>query len=420
MAFNDAPGRAEYISSGGQTVFPFSFKIYTDEDVKVYLTPSGQSADDVTDLLMLTNDYTVSINGDLGGTMTLIAGANSGDAVVIQRSLAITRLVDYQTGGDLLAGTLNLDQNYQTYLVADQQAENNRYLTLPASAVGVDTDLPAPTPFNFLQWNGSANALVNVNSLQADGFLWTAADVYTKTESNSTFVNITGDTMLGNLEVPSFSINGVEVSTTTGYKNILINGDKRVNQDAYAGGVLADGVYGYDMWKGADSDANIEQIIEQQNITTGTYTISWVGGGTATIDGNTGLSSGDSVAITVAGNISVKVPKASTDIQLESGTVATSFELRNFAIELSMAQRYYEIYNFSLLFSTYRVNEAFKTINVPFKVEKASPPTMSSITASAGTVDVSPSGLYGFYVNISGANTGGNTTLTNWIANSRL
>ena len=185
MAFNDAPGRAEYISSGGQTVFPFSFKIYTNEDIKVYLTPSGQSPDDVTDLLMLTNDYTVSINGDLGGTMTLVAGAGSGDAIVIQRSLAITRLVDYQTGGDLLAGTLNLDQNYQTYLVADQQAENNRYLTLPASSVGVDTNLPAPTPLNFLQWNNAATALINVNSLQADGFLWTAADVYTKDETYS-------------------------------------------------------------------------------------------------------------------------------------------------------------------------------------------------------------------------------------------
>jgi hypothetical protein len=46
-----------------------------------------------------------------------------------------------------------------------------------------------------------------------------------------------------------------------GFKNYIINGDKRVNQRGYSDGVLANGVYGYDRWKGADSDANIEQLL---------------------------------------------------------------------------------------------------------------------------------------------------------------
>jgi hypothetical protein len=127
-----------------------------------------------------------------------------------------------------------------------------------------------------------------------------------------------------------------------GYKNILINGCKRVNQRTYAGGVLADGVYGYDRWKGANSDVNIEQVIEQQNINSGTYTISWVGGGTATVGATSGLASGDSVVLTVSGNISVKVPKGATNIQLEEGLKATPFEQRPIGLEISLCKRYYE------------------------------------------------------------------------------
>lgn len=125
-------------------------------------------------------------------------------------------------------------------------------------------------------------------------------------------------------------------------RNKLINGDKRINQRAYADGVLADGVYGYDRWKGANSDANIEQVIEQQNIRSGTYTISFTGGGTATVDGTSGLSSGDNVTLTVTGNISVIVPKGASDIQLEEGLIATPFEQRPIGMELSLCQRYYE------------------------------------------------------------------------------
>ena len=130
------------------------------------------------------------------------------------------------------------------------------------------------------------------------------------------------------------------IQSNYGFKNYIINGDKRVNQREYADGVLTDGEYGYDRWKGSDSDANIEQVIEQQNITTGTYTISWIGGGTATVNGTTGLASGDSLTITVIGYVSVVVPKDATNIQLEEGSVATPFEQRPYGLELSLCQRY--------------------------------------------------------------------------------
>ena len=59
----------------------------------------------------------VTIDGDNGGTMTLVSGATVNDSITLIRDLDINRLIEYQNNGDLLAETLNEDQNYQTYLI---------------------------------------------------------------------------------------------------------------------------------------------------------------------------------------------------------------------------------------------------------------------------------------------------------------
>jgi len=161
MAFNTAPGRAEYTASASQTAFPISFKIYTTADVKVYQTLAGADADDATDILILDTDYTVTINGDLGGQIDLIVGAAVSDNITIVRELDIDRMIEYQTSGDLLASTLNLDQNYQSYLIADREAKEGRFLTLPSSSQGIDSTLPPPEALYYLRWDASGTALEN-------------------------------------------------------------------------------------------------------------------------------------------------------------------------------------------------------------------------------------------------------------------
>ena len=214
MAFNSALGRTELTASAGQTVFPFLFKIYNDGDIKVYQTPAGDVADDTADILTLTTDYTVTITGDTGGSITLVSGATLNDSITIVRELDINRDVEFQTSGDMLATTLNIDQNYQTYLIADQEANSDRQLRLPSSVQGVSSDLPAPVSLNFLRWNQTADALENINSLQADGFLWTAADVYTKTETNTLLdlkADLAGATFTGTFEFAK----GADVASAT-------------------------------------------------------------------------------------------------------------------------------------------------------------------------------------------------------------
>lgn len=168
MAFNTNKGRQSFTATGGQTDFDFNFKIYEDTDLKVYLTPVGQDPDDATDLLTITTDYTVPIDGDNGGTVILTSGATLNDTLVVERVLTRTRSVSYVTNGDLKAVTLNEDQDYQTYLLVDDFNAADRAIYLPSTDVTMSTELPATltngylkvktdgTGFEYVLFDGSA------------------------------------------------------------------------------------------------------------------------------------------------------------------------------------------------------------------------------------------------------------------------
>ena len=161
MAFNTNNLPAEYVASAGQTVFPFTFKIYKNTDILVYKTPNGQLANDVNDLLTLSTQYTVTIEGDTGGSVTLLSPTTNGDRITLLRVLPIIRDVEFQTNGDMLASTLNQDQNYQTYVLGDLDRKLQKTLRLPDSSQGLDAQLPSPSPSNYIRWNTNGTALEN-------------------------------------------------------------------------------------------------------------------------------------------------------------------------------------------------------------------------------------------------------------------
>lgn len=197
MAFNSTAGRAEYTASAGQTVFPFLFTIFSETDIKVYQTPSGSTPDDTADLLTLTTDYTVTINGTAGGEITLVTGASINDTIVLKRNLPINRDVDYQTSGDLLADTLDADQDYQTYLVLDSKTTLDRALVLPETDVDISPTLPTSVANYGLYVNAAGTGFEyrpgdeNGATLQAwiaqahqktsDSYATEAEDVFVKT-----------------------------------------------------------------------------------------------------------------------------------------------------------------------------------------------------------------------------------------------
>ena len=160
---------------------------------------------------------------------------------------------------------------------------------------------------------------------------------------------------LGDLGIST--INGGAI----GVKNAIINGNFAVNQRAVSGTVtLAAGAYGHDRFKAGASGCtytfatannittltisagSLIQVIEGNNLFTGTYTLSWVGTAQGKIGGGSYASSG--VTGTPAGgtNLNIEFNTGTLSlVQFEPGAIATPFERRPYGTELQLCQRYY-------------------------------------------------------------------------------
>jgi hypothetical protein len=169
------------------------------------------------------------------------------------------------------------------------------------------------------------------------------------------------------------SLGDLGISTVNGgaigVKNAIINGNFAVNQRGVSGTVtLAAGAYGHDRFKAGASGCtytfatannittltisagSLIQVIEGNNLFTGTYTLSWVGTAQGKIGGGSYASSG--VTGTPAGgadlNIEFNTGTLSL-VQFEPGAIATPFERRPYGTELALCQRYYETTGMVLL-----------------------------------------------------------------------
>lgn len=160
--------------------------------------------------------------------------------------------------------------------------------------------------------------------------------------------------MAGNIVVSQ--INGGSI----GVINAIINGNFQVNQRAVSGTVtLAAGAYGHDRWKAGASGCtytfatannittltisagSLIQVIEGNNLFTGTYTLSWTGTAQGKIGGGSYASSGMTGTPAGGSDLNIEFNTGTLSlVQFEPGSVATPFERRPFGQELALCQRY--------------------------------------------------------------------------------
>jgi hypothetical protein len=104
--------RVVYAASGTGP-YSFTFEILANTDISVY-------KDDT--LLTLTTDYSVTINANGTGSITLVATPTGATQIAIVGNRSIQRTSDFVTGGDFFANTVNAELDQQT-IFAQQNAE---------------------------------------------------------------------------------------------------------------------------------------------------------------------------------------------------------------------------------------------------------------------------------------------------------
>ena len=139
-SINAVSRKVSYTGSAGVGPYAFSFEILTDDDIAVYFNET---------LLTKTTDYSVTINANGTGSITLVTGSgvpttpDADDLVVILGAKDIERTTDFVTAGDLRAAALNEQLDALTIFMQQIQEEVDRSVKAPAfDPTGISMTLP--------------------------------------------------------------------------------------------------------------------------------------------------------------------------------------------------------------------------------------------------------------------------------------
>jgi len=161
----------------------------------------------------------------------------------------------------------------------------------------------------------------------------------------------------------SGSYNANQNRQMSGFRNIIINGNFRVNQRGYISGsaVASSNTYTLDRWRVVVSGQNvvfgpsgngnqitapaggIEQVVEGINIAGGNYIINWVGTATALVNG-VARTKGESFNLPANTDATIRFSGGTASlVQLEPGTASTPFEHRDITYETILCSRYFQL-----------------------------------------------------------------------------
>lgn len=273
---------------------------------------------------------TTSITGLLKGNGTAIAAAVAGTDIKTINSASLIG------SGDIAVGTVTTASvaSANGFAGSVATASTTPVITLSTSLTGL------------LKGNGTAMSTV---------------------VSGTDIKTINGTSLLGSGDI---TVGGSSAEVF----NPVINGGFTVNQRVYtSGAALAAGVYGHDRWKAGASGGDYSftqlnssttitiaanktliQVIEDKNVLSTSYVLSWTGTALARYAVNSATPSGSYAAspITITGQtagstLSIEFGNgASTgtlgQVQLTPGSSAATFEQRSFGDELALCMRYYE------------------------------------------------------------------------------
>lgn len=211
---NAVTRRVVFTGSAGVGPYAFTFEVLDQNDITVYFN---------TTKLTLTTDYTVTVNVNGTGSVTIVTGTNvpstptASDQIVIVGSRDIERVTDFVTAGDLLASSLNEQLDALTIMVQQVAEENKRGLRAPVYDPAlvedggvVDVTLPAKASragkYLVFDANGNPTAASDVGEWEGNWAASTAYDVgdmVVDTTNNNVYRVNTVHTSAGSLPLSS-------------------------------------------------------------------------------------------------------------------------------------------------------------------------------------------------------------------------
>jgi hypothetical protein len=190
-----------FIGNGTASAFPFTFKVFaaTDLDVIKLTVSTGTES-----TLVLTTDYTVSLNGDQnsnpGGTVTLTAGAlASGFTLTITSDIANLQPTDLTNQGGFYPEVITDSLDRATIQIQQIADIGDRTLKIPISDGTLNMELPTKTERanSFLSFD--ANGLPSVVTAGSSGAPATITrQVFSGTGSQTAFTLASDPGALGN------------------------------------------------------------------------------------------------------------------------------------------------------------------------------------------------------------------------------
>jgi len=196
--------RIVYTGSAGTGPYAFNFEVLAQTDIAVYFNYTE---------LTLTTDYTVTVDADGTGSVTIVTGTNvpttpdADDRITIVGDRTIERTTDFTTGGPLFATSLNDEFDSQTIFVQQVQEQADRALRAPnTDPSNIDMVLPnnVDRANKTLAFDANGNPVIGeqIGDYRGD---WAAGTAYNKrdlvkdTTNDNIYLCVTAHTSSGSL-----------------------------------------------------------------------------------------------------------------------------------------------------------------------------------------------------------------------------
>ncbi len=183
-AISNVPRRVVY-SPSGVGPYAFTFEILSSSDIAVY---KGDT------LLTLTTDYTVTINANGTGSVTLVATAGTSNITIVG-SKTIQRTTDFTTGGDFFANTLNDELDAQTIFIQQVAETAERGMKAPVTdPTDINMTLPrkADRAGKYLAFDANGNPEPGPTSSNVDDIAAIVDEIETLAAIDAQIVTVAG------------------------------------------------------------------------------------------------------------------------------------------------------------------------------------------------------------------------------------